>query len=76
MLVLSRKPGEQVRIGSDITIVVLEVSGNQVRIGFSAPPQVHILRQELYDRLSGDPFRENGETEESNHAAESLLQRS
>jgi carbon storage regulator len=47
MLVLSRKPGEKVRIGSDITLTVIEVKGNRVRIGIEAPNQVAILRREL-----------------------------
>jgi carbon storage regulator len=49
MLVLSRKLGEKVRIGSDITLAVLEVSGNRVRIGLAAPARIRIARQELYD---------------------------
>jgi carbon storage regulator len=57
MLVLSRKPGEKVRIGKDVTVVVLEVRGKQVRIGFAAPAQVHIARQELYAPLDGPPLR-------------------
>ena len=47
MLVLSRKPGEQVVIGNDITITVVEVQGNRVRVGIDAPEQVRILRGEL-----------------------------
>jgi carbon storage regulator len=49
MLVLSRKPGEKICIGSDITLTVLEVKGNRVRIGIEAPNQVAILRRELDD---------------------------
>jgi carbon storage regulator len=49
MLVLTRKPGEKVRIGSNITIVVLGDAGNRVRIGIDAPAAVHIARQELID---------------------------
>ena len=47
MLVLSRKPGEQVVIGNDITGTVVEVTGNRVRIAFDAPDQVRILWAEL-----------------------------
>ncbi len=47
MLVLSRKPGEKVVIGGNITLTVVEVRGNQVRLAFDAPPQVRILRGEL-----------------------------
>lgn len=47
MLVLSRKPGEKVIIGSGITVSVVEVKGNRVRLAFEAPDQVRILRAEL-----------------------------
>ena len=51
MLVLSRKPGEQIRIGSDITLAILDVRWNRVRIGLSAPAHIRIARAELLDRL-------------------------
>ncbi|HZU37827.1 MAG TPA: carbon storage regulator [Gemmataceae bacterium] len=47
MLVLSRRPGETIRIGSDITITVLEISGNRIRVGIDAPAQLVVLRGEL-----------------------------
>jgi carbon storage regulator len=47
MLVLSRKPGEKVVIGNGITLTVVEVRGNRVRLGFDAPDPVRILRAEL-----------------------------
>lgn len=47
MLVLSRKPGEKVIIGNGITVTVVEVHGNRVRIGIDAPGNVRILREEL-----------------------------
>jgi carbon storage regulator CsrA len=47
MLVLSRKPGEKVVIGNDITLTVVEVRGNRVRLAIDAPDQVRILRGEL-----------------------------
>jgi carbon storage regulator len=47
MLVLSRKPGEKVVIGSKIKVTVVEVKGNRVRLAFEAPDQVRILRAEL-----------------------------
>jgi carbon storage regulator CsrA len=58
MLVLSRKPGEKVVIGNGITLTVVEVKGNRVRLTFAAPDQVRILRGELAcwqdDPLDGD----------------------
>jgi carbon storage regulator CsrA len=47
MLVLSRKSGECVRIGQSIEVKVLEVSGGKVKLGFSAPPGLAILRNEI-----------------------------
>jgi len=47
MLVLSRKPGEKVVIDNGITVTVVDVTGNRVRLAFDAPDQVHILRAEL-----------------------------
>jgi carbon storage regulator len=47
MLVLTRKPGEMIRIGSDVMITVVEVRGNRVRLGIQAPEKVPVLRAEL-----------------------------
>ncbi len=49
MLVLSRKKTESVRIGSDIVITIIEIRGDNVRLGFNAPKDVSIHRQEVYD---------------------------
>jgi len=49
MLVLSRKVGEKLIIGDNITVVVSRVSGNRVTIGIEAPPDVRIVRGELAD---------------------------
>ena len=55
MLVLSRKPYESVRIGEDIEIVVLEVHGDRVKLGFAAPAEVPIHRGEVHERISHAP---------------------
>jgi len=47
MLVLSRKPGEKVAVGDNVTLTVVEVKGSQVRLAFDSPPSVRILRGEL-----------------------------
>jgi carbon storage regulator len=47
MLVLTRKLGERIHIGSEITITVVEVQGNKVRLGIQAPRKVPVLRAEL-----------------------------
>jgi carbon storage regulator len=53
MLVLSRKPGEAVCIGSDIKVRVLDIKGGKVRLGLSAPPEVRIHRSEVLLRING-----------------------
>lgn len=47
MLVLSRKPGEQIVVGDHIRVTILSVEGNRVRLGLQAPPDVSIVRHEI-----------------------------
>ncbi len=51
MLVLSRKPSESVNIGDEVKIVVLSVSGKQVRIGIEAPSNIAVHREEIYNKI-------------------------
>ena len=51
MLVLTRKPGQSVFIGDDIRITLMEIRGNQVRVGVDAPPAVRIYREEIYQQI-------------------------
>lgn len=51
MLILTRKPGETVMIGDDVTVQVLGVHGNQVRIGLDAPKTTAVHREEIYERI-------------------------
>ena len=51
MLILTRKEGESINLGNDITITVLGVSGKQVRIGTSAPKDVLVNREEITQRI-------------------------
>jgi carbon storage regulator len=54
MLVLSRRPDEALIIGDDIKITVLGISGNQVRIGITAPKEVSVHREEVYNRIQAE----------------------
>lgn len=54
MLILTRRAGEAVMIGSDVTITVLGVKGNQVRIGINAPKDVAVHREEIFDRIQSE----------------------
>ncbi len=60
MLVLTRKLGEAINIGEDITITVLEVRGNQVRLGIQAPQTVIIHRRELYEKIKSENLMSSG----------------
>lgn len=51
MLILTRKVGETLKIGDDVSVTVLGIKGGQVRIGIAAPNDVPIHRQEIYDRI-------------------------
>ncbi len=51
MLILTRRVGETLMVGDDVTITVLGVKGNQVRIGVNAPKEVSVHREEIYQRI-------------------------
>ena len=68
MLILTRRVGEKVMIGNDVTVTVLGVKGNQVRIGINAPKNVAVHREEIYERIKRE---QQGESQgESQTAAE------
>jgi len=54
MLILTRRVGETLMIGDDVTITVLGVKGNQVRIGVNAPRDVAVHREEIYEKIQTD----------------------
>ncbi|AFT66901.1 MAG: carbon storage regulator [Cycloclasticus pugetii] len=54
MLILTRKVGESLVIGDDVSIIVLGVKGNQVRIGVDAPKSVTVHREEIYNKIQDE----------------------
>ena len=64
MLILTRRVGESVMIGDEVTITVLGVKGNQVRIGVNAPKDVSVHRQEIYERIRKEQDDEGSGTPE------------
>ena len=70
MLFLTRKPGQSIRINDDIEIKVLDVQGKTVKLGFSFPSTVKVLRQEIYDRI----LQENKAASESALAIHKVLE--
>ena len=51
MLILSRRPGESLTIGDDVVVTVIGVSGNQIRLGITAPREVRVLREEIHKAM-------------------------
>jgi carbon storage regulator len=58
MLILTRKTGESLMVGNEITVTVMGVKGNQVRIGIDAPKDVEVHRQEVFDRIRQEKAEE------------------
>jgi carbon storage regulator len=73
MLILTRKLGEQITIGDEITIKLLEIKGNQVRIGIEAPRHISIHRQEIYERICSENIQSATVRAEDLSQAEALL---
>jgi len=65
MLILTRRVGETVMIGEDVTVTVLGVKGNQVRIGVNAPRDVAVHREEIFERIKREEAGEPEPDQES-----------
>ena len=57
MLILTRRSGEGVRIGDSIRVVILEIKGNQVRIGIEAPDDTQVHRDDIYERIRSENIK-------------------
>ena len=68
MLLLTRKLGENIRIGDDVKITIVEVKGNHVKLGIDAPPSVKVHREEIYERIQQENRRAQAQAQQGGGA--------
>ncbi|MCP4716018.1 MAG: carbon storage regulator CsrA [Deltaproteobacteria bacterium] len=60
MLVLTRKVGEKIQIGDDVSVLIMDIKGKQVRLGIEAPRDVKVHREEIYQRIQDENINASG----------------
>jgi carbon storage regulator len=65
MLILTRRVGETLMIGDNVSVTVLRVKGNQVRLGVNAPKDVSVHREEIYDRIKREQDQDQASASEA-----------
>ncbi|MDB6095725.1 MAG: csrA [Francisellaceae bacterium] len=65
MLILTRRVGEAVMVGDEVSVTVLGVKGNQVRLGVNAPKEVSVHREEIYQRIQREKLQKLAQLEEA-----------
>ena len=73
MLVLTRKPGQSIMIGDGVEVQVLSVAGEKVRLGITAPRNVSIFRNEVYDRIESEGENRNTQIDEDDGGTDEVV---